>query len=77
MFIVFIGPPGVGKEISDEAKIGGMTPAVLILNGICVDWPATFIYNVMNRITLVGAIYLALVCVIPEILINQLHVPFY
>jgi preprotein translocase subunit SecY len=31
----------------------------------------------MNRITLVGAVYLAIVCVIPEILIYQLHVPFY
>lgn len=36
-----------------------------------------YIYKVLTRITLVGAIYLAIVCVIPEILIYKLNVPFY
>ena len=36
-----------------------------------------YIYKVLTRITLVGAVYLAIVCVIPEILIYRLNVPFY
>ena len=36
-----------------------------------------YIYKVLTRITLVGAVYLASVCVIPEILIYRLNVPFY
>jgi preprotein translocase subunit SecY len=38
---------------------------------------STFFYGIMNRITLVGALYLSLVCVVPELLIYKLHVPFY
>ena len=36
-----------------------------------------YIYKVLTRITLVGAVYLAGVCVIPEFLIYKLNVPFY
>ncbi len=36
-----------------------------------------FVYKVLTRITFAGAIYLAVVCVIPEILIYRLNVPFY
>jgi preprotein translocase subunit SecY len=32
---------------------------------------------VLSRITVVGAIYLAVVCLIPEILISSVSVPFY
>ena len=28
-----------GNAMIDEAKIGGITPAVLILRGMCVLWP--------------------------------------
>ncbi len=38
---------------------------------------ADFIYNVLTRITFAGAIYLAIVCVIPELLIYKLNMPFY
>lgn len=38
---------------------------------------ADYIYRVLTRITFAGAIYLAIVCVIPELLIYQLNVPFY
>jgi len=31
----------------------------------------------MNRVTVIGAAYISLVCVIPEILISQYSVPFY
>jgi preprotein translocase subunit SecY len=36
-----------------------------------------YIYKVLTRITLVGSVYLAVVCVIPEFLIYKLNVPFY
>ena len=38
---------------------------------------AEFIDRVLSRITLVGALYIAAVCVLPTILIAQLNVPFY
>jgi preprotein translocase subunit SecY len=36
-----------------------------------------YIYQVLTRITFVGALYLATVCVIPEILIYKMGVPFF
>ncbi len=36
-----------------------------------------YIYKVLSRLTFVGAIYLAIVCVIPEVLIRKFNVPFY
>ncbi len=38
---------------------------------------AEYIDYVLSRITVVGAIYLALICLIPEILISYASVPFY
>lgn len=36
-----------------------------------------YLYKVLTRLTLVGATYLAIICVIPEILITSFGVPFY
>lgn len=36
-----------------------------------------YIYRVLTRLTFVGAMYLALVCILPEILISRFNVPFY
>jgi len=36
-----------------------------------------YVYRVLTRLTFVGAIYLSIVCIIPEILITKFHVPFY
>ncbi|HEX9741565.1 MAG TPA: preprotein translocase subunit SecY [Nitrospiraceae bacterium] len=36
-----------------------------------------YVYTVLTRVTFVGAVYLAVVCVIPELLIYKLNVPFY
>lgn len=36
-----------------------------------------YLYRVLSRLTFVGGIYLAIVCVIPEILITKFGVPFY
>jgi len=38
---------------------------------------AEFIDKVLTRITVVGALYLALVCVLPTILVSSFNVPFY
>ena len=38
---------------------------------------AEFIDKVLSRITVIGAIYLVLVCLLPEILISQAALPFY
>jgi preprotein translocase subunit SecY len=36
-----------------------------------------YIYRVLSRLTFVGALYLSIVCIIPEILIGKFKVPFY
>jgi len=36
-----------------------------------------YIYKVLSRLTFVGAIYLAIICVLPEFLIKKFNVPFY
>lgn len=38
---------------------------------------AEYIDRVLSRLTFTGAVYLSIVCVIPDILISQLNVPFY
>jgi preprotein translocase subunit SecY len=38
---------------------------------------AEFIDKVITRLTVIGAIYVSLVCVLPTLLINKLNVPFY
>ena len=38
---------------------------------------AEYIDYVLTRITLIGAVYLVLVCLLPEFLITTFHVPFY
>jgi preprotein translocase subunit SecY len=36
-----------------------------------------YIYKVLSRLTFVGALYLGVVCIIPELLITRFNVPFY
>lgn len=36
-----------------------------------------YIYRVLTRLTFVGAVYLAVVCVMPELLIGKFNLPFY
>lgn len=36
-----------------------------------------YIYRVLTRLTFVGALYLSLVCILPELLIARFNVPFY
>ncbi len=60
-------------DIADNLKkYGGYVPG--IRPG---QKTSEYLYRVLTRLTFVGAIYLALVCVIPEILITRFGVPFY
>ncbi|BBF93079.1 preprotein translocase subunit SecY [Blastochloris tepida] len=61
------------QETADNLKkYGGFIPG--IRPG---ERTAEYIDYVLTRITVVGAIYIALVCVIPEILVSYAAVPFY
>jgi preprotein translocase subunit SecY len=61
------------KETADNLKkYGGFIPG--IRPG---ERTAEYIDFVLTRITVVGAAYLALVCLLPEMLISQAAVPFY
>ena len=61
------------KETADNLKkYGGFIPG--IRPG---DRTAEYIDYVLTRITVVGAGYLAIVCLLPELLISELAVPFY
>lgn len=61
------------KETADNLKkYGGFIPG--IRPG---ERTAEYIDYVLTRITVVGAAYLALVCVLPELLISYAAVPFY
>ena len=61
------------KETADNLKkYGGFVPG--IRPG---ERTAEYIDYVLTRVTTIGAIYLALVCLLPEILISQAQVPFY
>lgn len=60
-------------DIADNLKkYGGFIPG--IRPG---QKTSEYIYRVLSRLTFVGAIYLAIVCVIPEVLIQRFNVPFY
>jgi len=61
------------KEMADNLKksgafIPGIRPG---------DQTARYIDGVMTRLTAAGAIYITLVCLLPEFLILELNVPFY
>ncbi len=61
------------KDTADNLKqYGGFSPG--IRPG---ERTAEYIDYVLTRITVVGAAYLAFVCIIPEILISYAAVPFY
>ena len=61
------------KETADNLKNnGGFVPG--IRPG---DNTADYFDYVLTRLTLVGAIYLGVVCIIPELMISKFSVPFY
>jgi len=60
-------------DIADNLKkYGGFIPGVRP-----GKFTSDYIYKVLSRITFGGAVYLAAVCVLPEILITRFNIPFY
>ncbi|MCX7793947.1 MAG: preprotein translocase subunit SecY [Thermodesulfovibrionales bacterium] len=60
-------------DIADNLKkYGGFIPG--IRPG---QKTSEYIYRVLSRLTFVGAAYLSVICVLPEILIQKANVPFY
>src|SRR3546814_8072651 len=61
------------EETADNLrKHGGFVPGIRPGKNT-----SDYLDYVLTRLTVVGAIYLALVCILPEILISQYSVPFY
>jgi len=61
------------KETADNLKkAGGFVPGIRPGQNT-----AKYVDSVLTRITVVGAIYVTLVCLLPELLISQFGVPFY
>lgn len=61
------------NELADNLKKhGGFVPGIRAGNST-----AEYLMAVLNRLTVVGAIYLSVVCVMPGLLVNELKVPFY
>jgi preprotein translocase subunit SecY len=61
------------EETADNLKrYGGFIPGIRPGNAT-----AKYLDYVLTRITVVGSIYLAIICVIPEVLISQVGIPFY
>ncbi len=60
-------------DVADNMKrYGGFIPGIRPGKNT-----AEYIDRVLTRITFVGAIYVSAICVLPQILIYKLHVPFY
>jgi len=66
---IMINPDDVAENIK---KGGGYIPGIRPGKNT-----ATYIEDRLNRITLIGALYLAGVCVLPQIMISQFGIPFY
>lgn len=61
------------KDTANNLKRGGA-----VIPGIRPgDFTAKYIEKVVLRLTLIGAIYIALICLLPEFLIIKWNVPFY
>lgn len=60
-------------DIADNLKkYGGFIPGVRP-----GKFTSDYIYKVLSRITVGGAIYLSAVCILPQILISKFNIPFY
>jgi len=66
---VILNPADIAENMK---KSGGFIPGIRPGNKT-----TDYIYYVLTRITFAGGVYLAIVCVIPELLIYQAKLPFY
>jgi len=66
---IIINPTDIAENLQ---KNGGYIPGIRPGRKT-----AEFIDNILSRITLIGAIYVSFVCVLPSVLISKFNVPFY
>ncbi len=66
---IIINPTDIAENLQ---KNGGYIPGIRPGRKT-----AEFIDNILSRITLIGAIYVSFVCVLPSVLITKFNVPFY
>ncbi|MCL4428113.1 MAG: preprotein translocase subunit SecY [Deltaproteobacteria bacterium] len=62
----------VDDVADDLRKYGGNIPGIKPGKST-----ASFIDKILNRVTFIGAVYVSLICLLPTILVNKFHVPFY
>jgi preprotein translocase subunit SecY len=62
----------VDDVADDLRKYGGNVPGIKPGKST-----SAFIDKILNRVTFIGAIYVSLICLLPTILVNKFHVPFY
>lgn len=61
------------NEVSDNLKkYGGFVPGIRAGKST-----ADYLMTVLTRLTVAGSIYLSVLCVLPTLLVDYLHVPFY
>jgi preprotein translocase subunit SecY len=61
------------NEVSDNLKKwGGFIPGIRAGKST-----SDYLMTVLNRLTVGGAVYLSVICVMPSLLIDKFHVPFY
>ncbi|MHB1660491.1 MAG: preprotein translocase subunit SecY [bacterium] len=62
----------VDDVADDLRKYGGNVPGIKPGKST-----SAFIDKILNRVTFIGAVYVSLICLLPTILVNKFHVPFY
>ncbi len=62
----------VNDVADDLRKYGGNIPGIKPGKST-----SSYIDRILNRVTFIGAVYVSAVCLLPTILINKFHVPFY
>lgn len=62
----------VDDVADDLRKYGGNIPGIKPGKST-----SAFIDKILNRVTFIGAVYVSLICLLPTILVNKFHVPFY
>ncbi len=62
----------VDDVADDLRKYGGNIPGIKPGKST-----AHYIDKILNRVTFIGAVYVSAICLLPTILINKFHVPFY